>query len=402
MHKKKFFSEKINTKKQQIFNEKLDHITKKAKKHSYKYINTDSVKSIVGKWTPISIWNFSFLLECFIAAMTETGISIMNSKSSYKTDIVGVPDALIGIGDKLLESNSNYKQGQWNLFNDLDFDIVHTCIKEKPVETIVKPYFSFEELKRNKDETRVVVHATVAEFEGTPWSISFPLQYIMKGFPKIKDQHFGYCHKIALLDDNGNFDKEYVYIGVTKRNWLKRMSEHFNEVKSGSNKLFHKTWREFIGSKRVMLSSELIVGDHTFEQIMAWEETMVDKYMDNKLSLNMIPGGFKGMKYLHKHRLLKSERVSIDERDNAALEFQKSHPKSGITNLLISELWKNDDYAMKVICGANDRLSVEQVLKIRELNEFGMSTKKITEVVNARNLLQVQRIINGKTYSRIH
>jgi hypothetical protein len=402
MYKKKFSPEKANIDKQQVFIEKFGHITKQAKKHNYKYINPDLVKSVVGKWTPISIWNFSFLLECFIAAMTETGISIMNSKGSYKTDIVGVPEALIGVGDKLLKSNINYKQGQWNFFNDLDFDIVHTCIKEQPVETIVKPYFSFEKFKRDKDETRIVVHATVAEFEGTPWTISFPLQYIMKGFPKIKDQHFGYCHKIALQDDNGNFDKEYVYIGVTKRNWLKRMSEHFNEIKSGSNKLFHKTWREFTGNKRVMLNSELIVGDHTFEQIMAWEETMVDKCMDDNLSLNMIPGGFKGMKYLHKHRLLNRERVTIDERDDAVLEFQKLHPRAGIANLLISELWKSDDYAKKIICGADDRLSVEQVLRIRELNETGMPIETITELIDARNLQQVQRVIKGKTYTRIH
>lgn len=402
MYKKKFSTEKSNLENQKLFLETFAHITKKAKKHNYKYINPDSVKRIVGKWTPISIWNFSYLLECFIAAMTETGISIMNPKGSYKTDIVGVPEALIGVGDKLLKSNINYKHGQWNFFNDLDFDIVHTCIKEQPVETIVKPYFSFEEFKRNKDESRVVVHATVAEFEGTPWTISFPLQYIMKGFPKIKDQHFGYSHKIALQDDNGNFDKEYIYIGVTKRNWLKRMSEHFNEIKSGSNKLFHKTWREFTGNNRVMLSSELIVGDHTFEQIMAWEETMVDKYMDDKLSLNMIPGGFKGMKYLHKHRLLNKEKVTIGERDIAVLEFQKIHPRSGIANLLISELWKSDDYAKKIICGADDRLSVEQVLRIRELSTIGMPIEKIAESVNALNIQQVKRVVKGKTYSRIH
>ncbi|ELF1354467.1 hypothetical protein ACPFT9_003516 [Vibrio cholerae] len=402
MFRKNISLEKSNAIKQKMLNEKFVDITKKAKKHHYKYINPDAVKNVVGKWTPISIWNFSFLLECFISAMSETGISIMNSKGSYKTDIEGVSEALVGVGDKLLKSNSNYKQGQWNLFNGLDFDIVHTCIKDKPVETMVKPYFSFDEFKRGEDESRVVVHCTVAEFDGTPWTISFPLQYIMKGFPKIKGQHFGYCHKIALFDDDGTFDKEYVYIGVTKRNWLKRMSEHFNEIKSGSNKLFHKTWREFTGNKKVMLSSELIVGDHTFDQIMAWEETMVDRCMDDNISLNMIPGGFKGMKFLHKHRLLKSERSTIDERDDAVLEFQKLHPRAGIANLLISELWKNDDYAKKIICGADDRLSVEQVLKIRELNEIGVPVEKITQTVNARNLQQVQRVIKGKTYSRIH
>lgn len=401
MFKKKLSSKNYSANNHELFIEKFDDLIKKAKKHNYKYINIGAVKDIVGKWAPISIWHFSFSLECFIAAMTETGISIMDSKGTYKTNIIGVSEALIGIGDKLLRANARYKQGQWNLFNDLDFDIVHTCIQGQTVETVVKPYFSFEELKRGKDISRVVVHCTVAEFEGTPWTISFPLQYIMKGFPKIKEQHFGYCHKIALSDENGSFNKEYVYIGVTKRNWLKRMSEHFNEIKSGSNKLFHKTWREFIGNKNVMLSSELIIGDHSFEQIMAWEETMVDRCMDENISLNMIPGGFKGMKYLHKHRLLDCEKVTIDERDNAVLQFQKLHPRAGVANMLISDLWKNDDFAKRVICGSDDRLSVEQVLKIRELNNLGMPIRKITQVVNARNLQQVKRVIEGKTYSRI-
>jgi hypothetical protein len=50
-----------------MFNEKFGYITKKAKKHNYnyKYINPDALKNVVGKWTPVSIWNFSFLLECF-------------------------------------------------------------------------------------------------------------------------------------------------------------------------------------------------------------------------------------------------------------------------------------------------------------------------------------------------
>ena len=35
---------------------------------------------------------------------------------------------------------------------------------------------------------------------------------------------------------------------------------------------------------------------------MDWEEWAVDEQMNAKTSLNMIPGGFKGMKFLHKHR----------------------------------------------------------------------------------------------------
>jgi hypothetical protein len=224
----------------------------------------------------------------------------------------------------------------------------------------------------------------------------------MKGYPKIKNQHFGYCHKIALLNEDGSFEKEYVYVGVTGRNWLQRMNEHFNQIKSGSNNLFHQTWREFIGKKNVMLSSELVVGDHSFEQIMSWEEDFVDRYTESGVSLNMIPGGFKGMRFLHKHRLINSDRVSIKERDAALIEYQRLHPRAGIPNLLISELWKDDEYAARIICGPEGRLSVQQVLEVRKLNSMGIPLEKIVELVNALNIQQVQRVVSGETYSRIH
>lgn len=179
------------------------------------------------------------------------------------------------------------------------------------------------------------------------------------------------------------------------------MSEHFNEIKSGSNKLFHQTWREFTGKKNVMLSSELVVGDHSFEQIMSWEEDFVDRYME-LVSLNMIPGGFKGMRFLHKHRLLKGDRVSIKDRDAALVEYQRQHPKAGIPNLLISKLWKDDEYAARIICGPEGRLSVQQVQEIRKLNAMGIPLEKIVELVKALNIQQVQRVISGETYTRIH
>ncbi|OLO09808.1 hypothetical protein BTW08_00930 [Salinicola sp. MH3R3-1] len=376
--------------------------TRKAKNYKYKYINPAAVKNIVGKWAPLSAWNFSFLMECFMAVLNDNGASIMNSKGTYKTNITGVPEALKGVGEKLLKSNRRYKSRSWKLFDELDFDITHSCVEGEPVETMVKPYFAFEEFRRKKEETRVVVHATIARFEGTIWTISFPLQYIMKCYPKIKNQHFGYCHKIALLDEGGGIDKEYIYVGVTGRNWLQRMNEHFNEIKSGSNKLFHQTWREFTGKKNVMLSSELVVGDHSYEQIMSWEEDFVDKYMELGVSLNMIPGGFKGMRFLHKHRLLNSDKVTIKERDAALVEYQRQHPKAGIPNLFISELWKDDEYAARIICGPEGRLSVQQVQEIRKLNSMGVSLGKIVELVNALNIQQVQRVISGETYTRIH
>ena len=119
-------------------------------------------------------------------------------------------------------------------------------------------------------------------------------------------------------------------------------------------------------------------------------------------SLNMIPGGFKGMRYLHEHRLTSSTRVSIEERDKAIERFQSLHPRAGIPNLLISQLWNNPEYAEQVICGAEGRLSPDQVRRIRELNATGIPVEKIVDLVGAKNLLQVERVLSGVTYSRIH
>jgi hypothetical protein len=118
------------------------------------------------------------------------------------------------------------------------------------------------------------------------------------------------------------------------------MGEHFNEIRSGSNKTFHRAWREYAGRNDVMLSSELITTNHTFKQIMDWEEWAVDEQMKAGTSLNMIPGGFKGMKFLHEHRLTDKPVVSLKQRNKAIQKYQALHPRAGIPNLIISELWK--------------------------------------------------------------
>ena len=83
-------------------------------------------------------------------------------------------------------------------------------------------------------------------------------------------------------------------------------------------------------------------------------------------------------------------------------EYQKQHPRAGIPNLLISDLWKDDAWAEKVICGPDDRLSPEQVRSIRTLDKQGLSPEEITKQVGAKNVLQVERVLSGQTYNRIH
>jgi len=85
----------------------------------------------------------------------------------------------------------------------------------------------------------------------------------------------------------------------------------------------------------------------------------------------------------------------------AVRAYQASKPRIGIPNLLVGDLWKNPDYASRVICGNEARLSVYQVRRIRELHHLSIPVDKITELVGARNQLQVERLLAGETYSRI-
>ncbi len=78
----------------------------------------------------------------------------------------------------------------------------------------------------------------------------------------------------------------------------------------------------------------------------------------------------------------------------------KAHPRKGLPAPWISEKWKNDAWAIAQICGRDDRLSVNQVRAICELaREY--SAEKIALRIGARNTEQVQRVIDGKTYTRV-
>lgn len=317
---------------------------------------------------------------------------------------------LAGAPDVLLANNRSNKRGMWELCKDYDFDIVASYIHKKNISGEQKTYLNtginpgIKNRKNiNKEDWRVLYHLKVDnQFNGTPWLIIFPLQMIMKYYPhKTKGAYFGYSHGIVLMEEKDSSNDEYVYVGVTKRSWLTRMSEHFREINSGSNKTFHKAWRNYIGRRDVMLTSELVVANHTFDEIMQWEEEQVDRELESGTSLNMIPGGFKGMGFLHEHRLTKSPKVSLKERERAEQEYQKQHPRAGIPNLLISELWKDDEWAAKAICSQANRLSQEQVRTIRILADEGLTPEEITERVGARNVRQVKGVLSGDTYEAV-
>ncbi len=371
----------------------------------FKFVNPKAVEEVLGKYAPVNPHQLSWLID---EALNNTNQGYIQTTARRRD--LGTPqvsNALTGVVDRMLADNI-HRAGRpaWGLFEGLDFDIVLQYRKlpgdDKPtLLTRVAPYFDQPLYSRPDGQRRVVLHIDFHYIDGTDWSISLPVQIVMKGFPRIADAHVGYSHSITLVNDDGSPGMQHFYVGVSKRNWLERMAEHFREVRSGSNKTFHAAWRQYVGTKKARLHSELIVTNHSFKQIMDWEEDQVALQKEQGTSLNMIPGGFKGLKFLHEHRLLKSPNATLEQRDAAIALHEVINPRAGIPNLLISALWKEPDYAALVICGAEGRLSQDQVREIRTLAAQGIAHEEIVTLVGARNVLQVRRVAEGLTYTRI-
>jgi len=307
------------------------------------------------------------------------------------------------IPGKLLEHNKNARQLHLCEMAQIDADAVLTFdARTRKATTEWKPYFKYREFARPPEQQRVVLHIVIKEESGLTRVINVPLQVLMLGYGDVSEGHQGYAHSIVFMDAQGGMLDEVFYIGVTSRNWLVRMEEHFAEMRGGSNKRFHAAWRQYAGDANVMLSSELIVLNHSFHGIMDWEEGEVDKMMAAGKSLNMICGGFKGLRFLHEHRITDRVQLSLAERDKAIAKYARQvGVRAGVPNLFLAELWRDDDFYLKVLAGRSDVLTPGQVLAIRELASKGRTPQQISEAVGARNVEQVQRVLAGKTYNRI-
>jgi hypothetical protein len=192
----------------------------------FRYVNPKAVDEIVGQYAPVS----SFLLARIIEeALNNTNLGYVHTQARagrFLSDPPEISKALVGIADKLLAHNtSGARRHMWDLYGGLDFDLVHesnpkTMKNGRSTNTSVKAYFFHTEFSRPPKDRRIVFHLNHNEIDGTQWSISFPVQLVMKGFPWIKDGHFGYSHGISLIDAEQKLRDQHNYIGITKRSWL--------------------------------------------------------------------------------------------------------------------------------------------------------------------------------------
>ena len=72
-----------------------------------------------------------------------------------------------------------------------------------------------------------------------------------------------------------------------------------------------------------------------------------------------------------------------------------------VPNLLLAKLWRDDEFYLKVLAARDDVLTPSQVVAIRQLAAQGKDERMIFEIVGARNVGQVKRVLAGKTYKRV-
>ncbi|HEB58004.1 MAG TPA: hypothetical protein ENJ01_02165 [Gammaproteobacteria bacterium] len=315
------------------------------------------------------------------------------------------PGEFSDLFDKLIEHNKetlNKKHGSERLLN-VPLDIAQGLFlvqKEINTQARDRPYAG-----------PVQLHTVLEYGDGTVWKTVIPIQYLLKGWGDANAGHQCYVHAISknvprigtvqqLISRQLSNSDSFYYVGITARNWLQRLDEHVAETRRGSRRLFYQTLRDSMGWQGVLYTSALKEVNLSYDEAMNWEESQVDGIASDQYGMNMIPGGFKGLKHLHKLGYTKNVRVSIEERDRAISEYVRENPRKGIPNQLIKAWWEDDEHYEQVNEAHPKRLSIDQRKEIRRLHAQGVSIPEITERVGALDDRQVNDFLSGKTYKR--
>lgn len=245
---------------------------------------------------------------------------------------------------------------------------------------------------------------------------SVPVQCVLRGWGDVERGYMIYEHNISAMDFAEPQFESISYIGLTSRNWQTRYKEHQRDALTGSELLFHTSLRKVLNGDSVVQSglgsfevvrkgaallSELEYVNLSYEEAMEVEEKLVERTLYPK-GLNMIPGGFAGLQFLHKLGYLdRTRKVTVDERDRAAAKYLLDATSGPHVAPWVKENWAKDEYYEQVIFKRSNTLNREQVIAIRKYgNEWGFDQDLIANLVGA-NQRQVRDVLSGKYYSRV-
>jgi hypothetical protein len=212
--------------------------------------------------------------------------------------------------------------------------------------------------------------AAAARFDTSPRipgvqepSIVFSAPAITLLAPKTWPKKSFVLYQHIFGEGNSYPDDGYFYVGVTKRSWQARWSEHRRAIAAGSPLLFHRTLRNETNAGRVTYIHHKVMGITVdLDALYSAEERLVEGHWLDARRLNMIPGGKSGLKYLRENGMLSERVVPLpDERDRVVETWLREHPRTGLPAPWVAEKWKDEAWAVAQICGREDRLSVEQV-----------------------------------------
>lgn len=250
--------------------------------------------------------------------------------------------------------------------------------------------------------------------------VTIPMAYVVDQDAPLMNQFAVYCHTITpTLSDVDSNPSGMNYIGITKQGWRTRFSQHLAHAKAGSPLLFHRALRDHYRLSTVCCHRILTVVDDE-KSAMDSEEEFVRGTDDPKIldrfsgietfaagtlypkGLNMIPGGYEGLRVLHKMGAFdRIKAVDIDQREEHLIKMMQRGGREGKANPLLAVLWLDEDYATKIICGPDGRLKPSQIAQARFMGMFGREVSDIASAVGAKSDSQIERLLKGKTYSRI-
>ncbi len=249
--------------------------------------------------------------------------------------------------------------------------------------------------------------------------ISVPLQCVIRNWGESSKGHMIYEHDISPMDHAqnqlGEQFKSARYIGLTSRNWQTRYREHQRDALTGSELLFHTTLASVfpeggvshigmgvfeVVRRGLCLTSELEYVNLTHDEAMQVEEKLIEKTL-HPAGLNMIPGGYAGLKLLHKLGFLSREKATVEERNIAAAKYLHQLPRQRNPAPWISDRWQKDEYYEQVVFGRPNTLSKEQVQQIRMFGKDWTFAPEIIARLSGASERQVKDVLSGKYYSRL-